>query len=168
MNTVDIEIALAERFNYRQNLIVPNVCWGINIHECDMLIVSKSGYLTEVEIKTSVSDLRKDMTKTHQHNQGTRIKHLYFAIPADMIFYTDYIPNNAGLFIIDEHKYGGLYARCIKSPVTNKDALQTKVREHIGHLGSMRIWKLKIENRRLIKNIQTLEKKLKGFEGISL
>ena len=32
-------------------------------HECDMLIVSKNHYLTEVEIKISLSDLKADFKK---------------------------------------------------------------------------------------------------------
>ena len=36
-------------------------------HECDMLIVTKNRYLTEVEIKISLSDLKADFKKKHQH-----------------------------------------------------------------------------------------------------
>jgi len=40
MNSQDIEIAIANLFNPRKNLIIPRVSWGFAIHECDVLIVS--------------------------------------------------------------------------------------------------------------------------------
>ena len=44
-----IECAVAECFGVRNNIIVPNVSWGFfATHEADMIIINKSGYLTEV------------------------------------------------------------------------------------------------------------------------
>jgi len=62
ITTPEMECALAGWFDYRQNLIVPCVYWGVGYytHECDLLIVSRAGYVTEVEIKISRSDLRAD------------------------------------------------------------------------------------------------------------
>lgn len=66
MKTIELEIAIMEYFGIRQNLIVPNVSWGMNgLHECDVLILSKAGYATEVEIKISKPDLLKDRDKKH-------------------------------------------------------------------------------------------------------
>lgn len=55
----EIEVALAKSsyFNFVKNIIAFNVN-GISSklaiwHECDMLVLSKSGYLTEIEIKRS-------------------------------------------------------------------------------------------------------------------
>ena len=81
MTTLEIEIALMEHFNVRQNSIVPNISWGIaNLHECDILVLSKSNYATEVEIKISKSGLLKDKEKKHGHNHN-HIARLYFAVP---------------------------------------------------------------------------------------
>jgi len=66
LKTSDIEFAVAKYFNFRKNLIVPNVSWGFNIHECDLLIVRKSGYAIEVEIKISKSDFKADFKKIHK------------------------------------------------------------------------------------------------------
>jgi hypothetical protein len=56
LKTAEMEVELGRYFNYRQNIIVSNVSWGLGIHECDLLIITKSGYATEVEIKVSLSD----------------------------------------------------------------------------------------------------------------
>ena len=74
ITTHKIEVALANHFNYRLNLIVPNISWGAFIwHECDLFIVSKAGYCTEIEIKISKSDLKKDFEKKHNH-ESDKIK----------------------------------------------------------------------------------------------
>ena len=63
LSLYEIECALAEsrKFDYIRNLVVFNVKGQSEIlplhHECDMLVCSKAGYLTEVEIKRSWSDL---------------------------------------------------------------------------------------------------------------
>lgn len=43
IDTLDMEVAVMEHFGVRQNLIVPNVWWGMGLnHECDMLVLTKS------------------------------------------------------------------------------------------------------------------------------
>ena len=92
MTCAEIELKLVKWFNPRTHLIVPNVSWGFTSHECDLLIMSKSGYLIEVEIKVSLPDLKKDLLKKHGHKED-RIKYLYFAIPQKLEKYIEYIPN---------------------------------------------------------------------------
>jgi len=64
MTSKEIEILVADYFNYRANLIVPNVSWGLGVHECDILVLTKAGYAWEVEIKTSVADVKADLKKS--------------------------------------------------------------------------------------------------------
>jgi DNA polymerase III psi subunit len=148
MNSVEMEIALAGFFGYRQNQIVPNVSYGLWIHECDLLIVSKSGYCTEVEIKISISDLKADFKKEHQH-KNNKIKYFYYAIPEELKEKAlPLIPEHAGLIIVKAHTlnvYEPTYCQIIKSPIVNKEAraLTTEELLKLGHLSSMRIWSLK-------------------------
>lgn len=83
----EIEVALAKTnyFNFVRNIIAFNVN-GISavlpiFHECDMLVLSKSGYLTEIEIKRSWSDFMADFRKKHKHESGGLIKYFYYCIP---------------------------------------------------------------------------------------
>ena len=83
----EIEVALAksEQFNYVKNIVAFNVN-GIGSsllirHECDMLILSKSGYLTEIEIKRSWSDFIADFSKKHSHENMGIIRYFYYCVP---------------------------------------------------------------------------------------
>ena len=75
ITTPEMECRLADYFGYRKNLIVPNVYWGLDMHECDLLVLSQAGYATEIEIKISIADLRADAKKVHGHRSGGRIKY---------------------------------------------------------------------------------------------
>jgi hypothetical protein len=145
MNCLDIELAIAQKFNPSVNIIVPNVCWGLQIHECDILICTPSNYLTEVEIKTSRADLKADTKKKHQH-QSNKIKRLFFAIPEALKPHIEHIPERAGILVINEHyKFTSERVQTIREAQTNKLArpISATEREHLAHLGTMRIWTLK-------------------------
>lgn len=136
----DIEIAIARYLNPRQNLIVPNVSWGLNLnHEVDLLILTNSGYAWEVEIKVSLSDLKRDKLKLHGH-YSDKIKRLYFAIPEYLEKQAlPYIPERAGLFVV------GKDVRLIKAPKINIRAIKLDTYEikKLYELAAMRIWLLK-------------------------
>ena len=156
-----MEVALANWFDYRVNLIVPCVYWGYGCfyHECDLLIVSKAGYVTEVEIKISRGDLRADAKKSHRHDGGASIKYLYFAVPdyiiADGNVLKDdvmaMIPERAGIITVRaEDNVPGKYPyhpKCkrIREPTVNKAATKMSDRDRykVARLGALRIWKLK-------------------------
>ena len=86
LSLYEIECALAEsrKFDYIRNLVVFNVKGQSEVlplhHECDMLVCSKAGYLTEVEIKRSWSDFIADFNKRHDHSSEL-IKYFYYAVP---------------------------------------------------------------------------------------
>lgn len=65
-----IELAVAQVFGVRDNIIVPNVSWGFfATHEADLVIINKTGYLTEVEIKRSWQDFLNDFKKHTTHDE---------------------------------------------------------------------------------------------------
>lgn len=153
MKTIEMEISLAEYFSPRVNLIVPNVSWGFYSHECDLLLISKSGYATEIEIKISQADLKADLKKKHGHINN-KIKYLYFALPEYLESYIEYVPEHAGIILVGERegkKYRWLCqysykANCkiIRSPQKQGNyKLSIEEQSHIGKLGAMRIWGLK-------------------------
>jgi hypothetical protein len=143
MKTIEMEIRLANWFNFRQNLIVPRVSWGFMTHECDLLIVSSVGYLTEVEIKISKNDLKKDKDKSHGHESG-RIKTFYFAVPEELEKYAlESIPERAGLIIVPKDKRFKPFE--VKKPIINIQAkpITSDDKYKIARLGALRIWGLK-------------------------
>ena len=87
---LDIELALSDMFHWLQNLVVFNVN-GLSgrlslQHECDMLVLSKAGFLTEVEIKRTFADFCNEFKKKHHHESyGPDIKEFWYCVP-DGIF----------------------------------------------------------------------------------
>lgn len=150
--TLDMEVAVANYFNIRQNLIVPNVSWGMFSYEVDLCILSPAGYATEVEIKVSRSDLIKDKEKPHGH-RSTKIKYLYFAIPEHMRKDIEHIPERAGVLIVKysepRSSYGIDFAGgffCSKerdAQVHVKYKWTDGERISLMRLAAMRIWGLK-------------------------
>lgn len=135
----DIELAIASWLGIRTHIIVPNVSWGLNLHECDILAVSKSGYATEIEIKISASDLRADMKKGHQHDSPI-IRYLYFAMPAKLSKYAELVPQRAGIIIVENGSC--LVTRnCQVNSLARK--LDVEEQLQVARLGVMRIWNLK-------------------------
>jgi len=146
MTTIEMEIAIMRYMDIRKNIIVPNVSWGIvidykTLHECDLLILSKSGYATEIEIKISKSDLKQDIKKLHKHKHNA-IKKFYFAVPVHLKeFALDNIPKHAGLIVVNEDSK----VEMVKTAEINKYAIKWKDKEKakLLRLGCMRILGLK-------------------------
>ena len=161
-----IEIAIASQFNYRQNLIVPNVSWGWGLsYEADLVVVSPARYATEIEIKVSFSDLKKDREKRKhlfrdsEYYGNNKFKFYYFAIPQEMFdkhkdeIYT-FIPEDAGLLIAKPSGFNrefDLVVNTEKPPKINKRANKLSDKDYLNlcRLGTMRIWDLK---KHLIRN----------------
>jgi hypothetical protein len=140
----DIEIAMAYYFGKRQNFIVPNVSWGLFNHECDLIKLTPSLICTEVEIKISIADLKKDMGKKHEH-KDIMIHELYFAIPDYLKKGIEFIPERAGIFIINSKSQARhLPVECIRRAERNiryKWTIEDKIK--LLRLSTMRIWSLK-------------------------
>lgn len=141
---LEIEKACAVIWGWRQNMIVPNISWGAGIHECDLLVLSKAGWATEIEIKVSRSDLKKDAEKKHGHD-SKKIKYLYFAIPDKLLNCIEFIPERAGIIAVYDNGSYGFRATVHRQPEANKEATKwtDKDRSNLGRLGCMRIWQLK-------------------------
>lgn len=115
-------------------------------HECDMLIVSKNHYLTEVEIKISLSDLKADFKKEHQH-KDENIKNFYYAFPEEMKEKAiKLIPEEVGILIaVKKHLNSGYEYRdieCYRKPKINKKTkpINDIVLSRIYRLGYLRYW----------------------------
>ena len=147
----EIEVAIAEYFNPRQNLIIPNMYWSYFEYELDLLVLTKSGYAYEIEIKTTLSDLKRDLQKEHKHH-NTLIKRIYFAIPGHLLKNIDYIPEAAGILTVDEiestntHWGRGTFLKTVEErPAKNKSTHKfTELdRQEMTRLAALRIWTIK-------------------------
>ncbi len=159
MTTLEMEIALAKFFNPRTNLIIPNVSWGMFNHECDLIIVGKSGLIREIEIKISKLDLLAEKKKRHEH-KDKMISRLYFAIPEKLLPYIEHIPSHAGILSVS--RFRKYYRTKIIRPAKTigKYKLSDTDRFQLMRLSNLRIWGLKEKIIKLKKEQQTLTSKL--------
>lgn len=67
-------------FNIRTDIAIPNLSWSLLPYEADLIIMNKSGYITEFEIKRSFEDLKKDFRKNIFHNSEL-INRFYYVLP---------------------------------------------------------------------------------------
>lgn len=175
----DIEIALTQLFNVRQNYVATNISWGWDIHECDMLVVTKSMYCYEIEIKVSLADLKKDASKRHSHvDYKRRLKYLYFAIPQGILEKAlPFIPDGAGIITcafknrwddkisLDDYtgeNCMGVIANLHRHPEQIKGHRPITEKELLGllRLQAMRTWDLKRSVNSLKKELKRLKTKL--------
>lgn len=104
MTTRKIEYLLFQHFFKQSKLVTFRITRNIRIvnHECDVLIVNKQNYLVEFEIKISKEDLKKDLTKKHQHKDN-RIRQVNFIVPERL--YQDcleLVDKNFGIWIVND------------------------------------------------------------------
>ena len=138
-------MAVARELNYRQNIIVPNVYWGLDLrYEADLVCLRPSGYAIEVEIKTTASDIRADLKKRRQHDSDL-FRQLWFAVPVDLAGHPD-IPGRAGILAVEcPENETWHYVKTIRPARRNPNARRwtDEQRVKLLHLGAMRIWGLK-------------------------
>ena len=164
----EIEYWLAKKFNYRQNIVVPNISWGLSAgydhdgHECDLIVLRPSGYAAEIEIKRSLADLKAENKKRHIHASNI-IREFWFAIPADILdksLSLSLIPDRAGVMTYERCTYNFskwtskgyqpvsqsvLKIKEHRKPKINTKAVRfsVKQREKLLQLAHMRIWTMK-------------------------
>lgn len=154
LTTLEMEIAIADGMCTRQNLIVPNISWGMFGHECDLIVLTRAGLLWEIEIKVTRADLIKDKKKEHGHFDE-KISRLYFAIPDYLIKSVEHIPERAGIMVVESetNSEAGTHRghnTLIREPqVTGKYKLTDKERYQVARLGALRIFGLKKKIRKL-------------------
>lgn len=145
LNSTDLEVAVAIGFDYRRNLIVPNVWWGLNFeHEIDVLVLTPANYAYEIEIKISASDLRRDFLKTHAHTSN-RLRKQFFCVTKKLeslaLELIEARCPSWGLIVVETQRM----MRIIRPAKTNKLAtpFSAEERQKLYDLASMRTWSLK-------------------------
>lgn len=158
--------------DFRRNLIVPNVSWGMFYYECDLVSLTPAGYATEIEIKVSKADLKKDKEKRHNHDDW-HFKYLYFAVPdylEDCV--AEHIPERAGIIIVSEKKsnYYGSYYTCkvIRKPRARQNpyCFTDKDRFKLARLGAIRIYGMKKAIKDRCQELKELKNELKQIKTV--
>jgi len=138
-------------FYIRSHYVLPNVHWGMGFnHELDLLSITKPAFIgTEIEIKVSKSDLKRDLLKKHQH-KDPRIRQLYFAGPVELEeAFFEYVPKQAGIITVFKNTkttWRSLTYQCTvrrnAKPEKYFTAFTQKEVFELLRLGNMRYWAL--------------------------
>jgi hypothetical protein len=104
---------LARHFDWWSNPMLTefDLCGG----RCDLAFVSKSGYVTEIEIKVSLSDWNADRDKQKWTKPRPYISRFFYAVPetlADKI--PDWLPDHAGVLSVESGGIGYDRVRIIR------------------------------------------------------
>lgn len=160
MKTIELEVAMLRALNYRANLIVPNVYWGIPglYYETDLVRLTPSGWATEFELKVSKQDILRDKKKVFAH-RSRLFKQLFFVVPIELKEYAlIHIPERAGLYTVSTNKWGGYVVDRVRDAKINANAIKwdDDLRFKLARLGALRVLGLKENNINLQKNIEEL------------
>ena len=64
-------------WNKRTDIMIPNLSWAMLPYEADFVVINRSGYMTEIEIKRSWEDFKADFKKGHKHDDERVYKFAY-------------------------------------------------------------------------------------------
>lgn len=123
---------------------VVNVSYGFLNHEADMLIMNGTRRLYEVEIKTTLADLKADFKKNHGHNDP-KIERLFYAVPAPLLEKAQHIiPEQYGIISVNLERlphFNLLSAERVREAKKLRDyQLNDKQVIQLLRLGTMRYW----------------------------
>ena len=153
LTTPEMELCIVNprsgAFPFNRYMVLPRTRWGINgiNHECDLIALSKTGTLHEIEIKISKSDLLAEKRKNHNHKSRI-IKRFWYAVPEEMKdFALLHIPEKAGLITCDR----GCSSVIRRAYAGKSEKPNQEVVEHMYELLQMRYWSEKIREHNRIQ-----------------
>jgi hypothetical protein len=125
--------------------VVRNVSWGLLTHEADIVACSKALYLTEVEVKVSLSDWKADLKKRKHtldpssYPNYPNFKRQYYAAPAKLAERWQEIgfPEHWGVISVSDDGIKTL-KKCVENETARK--LTQPQFMQLLRLGCMRAW----------------------------
>lgn len=86
--------AIASYVEWWRNTVVPNVYLGPSGREIDVAVLTKAGLLWAFEIKTSLADWKRDLTK-RQYPSAASPARFYYVVPRTLVQWTEPTPRPA-------------------------------------------------------------------------
>lgn len=166
-------------FHYRKHFCaVPNLSWGLLEWEADLAVVTTSGWLYEVEIKTTATDWHKDREKWKwdvMDKPGVLSpRRFYYAAPLELAKRWEEfkIPDYAGVIGIATDARGRVDTEIVRHGKNREQArrLTDDERIKVARLASMRFWgenhkrvqKEEWDARERFNKMKTESKEIKG------
>lgn len=139
------ETVVASLFPIPRHICVQNVSWSMLPYEADLLVMTPSGYLIEVETKISLSDLKRDAGKNKWRwgSQDELVSRFYYAMPAalwDKTAAKEAIRAGAGVIVIRRHDHGLGASVAVEAVKTKARKMTPKEQFNLARVGSFRAW----------------------------
>lgn len=94
-------LALAKHFDWYQNTMMTE--WFVDGGQADLIFVTRAGYLTEIEIKISLSDWNADQTKKKFQLPRPHVSRFFYAVPEPLIDRVpEWVSEEVGLLAVVE------------------------------------------------------------------
>nr|DAG71792.1 MAG TPA: DNA repair protein MmcB-like protein [Caudoviricetes sp.] len=105
MNAGLVEAAIRRHVDHRRNLLIPEAAVrferpgqrGFDEYRADFMMVSDAGYGTELEVKVSIADWRRDLSKPKWVCMPSWISRFVYVVPIDLGIPT-FVPTGAGVW----------------------------------------------------------------------
>lgn len=185
LSVQQIQLALrnSDLFNQRSDIIVPNLSWSVLPYEADLIGISRSGQITEVEIKRSIADLRADYRKGHRHDAGC-VTYFYYCVPEKLAEKAEKVileceqkrymvpisEKDCPALLLYNEKGKILHTGFGRAKRTGYHETSPSDRENAGRMASLRYWNLlertiEPEDRGLQKKIRELQNENRALKG---
>lgn len=140
----------------RKNICVPNVSFSMLNHEADLIVVNKSHYATEFEIKRSYEDFVADFSKKHKHEAEWIYRFVYvlpLSIKDKAMKFLEYTgrKDSVCIWFYSEEPWIAEKVGIPHNPKGRKMYLEELLK--LARLGVIRYWNLRMKN-----NDETKEK----------
>lgn len=74
------EMIISNEVSLRNEIAITNLSWGMLPYEADLVVINKTGYMREYEIKRSLQDLKADFKKKCYHD-AEQVYQLFYVLP---------------------------------------------------------------------------------------
>ena len=142
MSADKIQQALAAHFEWHRQTLIPNALFAGG--EADLLIVHKSGFLSEVEIKCSLADWQCDQKKAKWASPDrNKIRRFWYAVPFYLVDKTpSWVPDSVGVISVSPQGFCTIWRQAknmSKYKVTPEEELELVRKTYF------RYWRLRIK-----------------------
>lgn len=143
-----ILLALARYFDWFVNTMMPE--WEIDGGIADLVFVTKAGYVTEIEIKTTMSDWNADRDKRKWNKPRPHIARFFYAVPESLAAIPpEWIPDWAGILAIHRGERGYPWIHEVRPAKRLKaQKLAPSVVQHMFQRCYFRFWRAELVRRR--------------------
>ncbi|CAB3742698.1 hypothetical protein LMG24238_06925 [Paraburkholderia sediminicola] len=103
LNAGLVEAAIRRHVDHRANTLIPEaeIRWGIGSHRgnyrADFVLITRAGYATELEVKVSLADWRKDLSKPKWVGMPDWITRFIYVVPENLGI-PEWVPAKSGVW----------------------------------------------------------------------